>query len=213
MSGDRYIAGHLGDGVIGRLSGEEAHVVSGPERGEFANETYFLTGASALKHLRVTKGPLGDVTGFILMSDGAAESLYDKRKQTLAEAAGQMIQWLDDHPVKTVSTALASNMEELFKAKTTDDCGVVVMRAVDKRAADLQEAPLEFAAEYLGCGLRSVKNRLRFLTLLEQKDGAQATTKELARRLRLSSRTVRAYITDMLGRGLIRREGDRLLIA
>jgi hypothetical protein len=62
---------HIGDGVGAAQAAAGTVAVSLPENGEYANETYFVTGADWLGHLRITPfgGPVGCVT---LMSDGAA---------------------------------------------------------------------------------------------------------------------------------------------
>jgi hypothetical protein len=63
---------HIGDGVgAARLASGEPPPVSLPENGEYANETYFVTGTDWQAHLRFTPiaGPAACVA---LMSDGAA---------------------------------------------------------------------------------------------------------------------------------------------
>ena len=63
---------HIGDGLgVARAAADHAdHVVSLPENGEYANETYFVTGDAWHEHLRVTAIPPGADT-IALMSDGA----------------------------------------------------------------------------------------------------------------------------------------------
>jgi hypothetical protein len=61
---------HVGDGVGVAVGDDGACVVSLPENGEYANETYFVTGDDWEAHLRVT--PIaGPVASVMLMSDGA----------------------------------------------------------------------------------------------------------------------------------------------
>jgi hypothetical protein len=63
---------HIGDGVaVAEPSTEEPPLVSRPENGEYANETYFVTGADWASHLRLLpiERPLRLLA---LMSDGAA---------------------------------------------------------------------------------------------------------------------------------------------
>lgn len=60
----------LGDGLIAASEGgSEWGYVFWPQRGEFANTTYFLTDADALERLSVDSMP-SSVTDFALMSDG-----------------------------------------------------------------------------------------------------------------------------------------------
>jgi hypothetical protein len=61
---------HVGDGVGAALDDAGACTVSLPENGEYANETYFVTGDEWEAHLRidVISGPVASIA---LMSDGA----------------------------------------------------------------------------------------------------------------------------------------------
>lgn len=63
---------HIGDGlgVAQAADAEAAPVVSLPENGEYANETYFFTGELWREHLRLTNFP-APITTLALMSDGA----------------------------------------------------------------------------------------------------------------------------------------------
>lgn len=62
---------HIGDGVGAALAASGGQVVSTPENGEYANETYFVTGDEWREHLRLTAidSPACCVA---LMSDGAS---------------------------------------------------------------------------------------------------------------------------------------------
>ena len=52
-------------------------VLSYPENGMYANETYFFSGPHAAEHLRVRKGFDSGATAVLLTSDGCGDSLYD----------------------------------------------------------------------------------------------------------------------------------------
>ena len=77
---DKYIIGHIGDGVIGGLfnSGKNKvlRVLSIPENGAQINITFFLTDSDAIDHLRIVCGRYVNLCGVILMSDGPEEVLY-----------------------------------------------------------------------------------------------------------------------------------------
>lgn len=79
----RFIAVHLGDGIIA-ARGEDGRVMplSLPERGEGVST--FLTSCLALQpeRLRVMRGT--GLSGFMLMSDGAENSLYCAQGRTLS---------------------------------------------------------------------------------------------------------------------------------
>jgi hypothetical protein len=70
IAGSRLAVGQLGDGaVVARSSKGELQTVTRLQRGEYANETYFLTQEDALEQLQVycVEGP---VEALAVMSDG-----------------------------------------------------------------------------------------------------------------------------------------------
>jgi serine/threonine protein phosphatase PrpC len=121
-----YIAGHIGDGLIGCYLDGNPKVLSFPENGEYSNQTYFTTSETAKDHLRIYKGELSTINGFILMSDGSYDSLFDKSKKKLALANETFFSWMKDsnNSQQKVEEALSSNLESLFTKATTDDCSV-----------------------------------------------------------------------------------------
>jgi serine/threonine protein phosphatase PrpC len=76
----RYIAGHVGDGVIAALYQQgierRVEVLSHPENGDGPNITYFVTDHDAKDHLRLTHGECRQLEGILMMSDGPEEVLY-----------------------------------------------------------------------------------------------------------------------------------------
>lgn len=68
---------HLGDGVGICEYSDGAVVLSPPENGEYANETWFVTDQKWWSRLRVTPFH-GDVSAIALMSDGAESFVMDK---------------------------------------------------------------------------------------------------------------------------------------
>ena len=76
----RYIAGHVGDGVIAALYqrglNRRVEVLSHPENGDGPNITFFVTDHDAKDHLRLTHGECRQLEGILMMSDGPEEVLY-----------------------------------------------------------------------------------------------------------------------------------------
>ncbi|MBQ8341917.1 MAG: protein phosphatase 2C domain-containing protein [Clostridia bacterium] len=76
----RYIAGHVGDGVIAALYqrglDRRVEVLSHPENGDGPNITFFITDHDAKDHLRLTHGECRQLEGILMMSDGPEEVLY-----------------------------------------------------------------------------------------------------------------------------------------
>jgi len=129
IKNDKFIVGHIGDGVIGVLDKDnKITVLSHPDNGEYSNSTFFTTTDSYPDRLRIIKGNIVDSTGFILMSDGADESLYDSRKKELAPVNAEIINWLNVGSSKEVKSALQSNLNEIIKHKTHDDCSLGILK-------------------------------------------------------------------------------------
>jgi len=131
-----WLALHLGDGgIIGKFE-NQALVISTPEKGEFANETWFVTSPDASKHLRVYGSPfnpeLCKPTGFVVFSDGVENSLLDRRNASVAPAVPTMLDWLQEHPADKVSIALEQNINTVFREQSHDDCTIVLMAKPEK---------------------------------------------------------------------------------
>jgi hypothetical protein len=80
-SKNRYIMGHLGDGIIGTYKQSQntdiIETSSFPENGEAANITFFTTNQDVLDHLRISAGTNYQLNGIVLMSDGPEEAFFD----------------------------------------------------------------------------------------------------------------------------------------
>ena len=79
---DKYIVGHIGDGVIGGVFEESEtltiETLSEPHNGGAPNITFFVTDSDAYENLRISSGEAINLRGVILMSDGPAEVMYHK---------------------------------------------------------------------------------------------------------------------------------------
>jgi len=129
IKNDKFIMGHIGDGVIGMLNqDDDLKIISYPENGEYANSTFFTTSTSHKHRLRMLKGTLKSSKGFIMMSDGAEESLFDKRTNTLINSNKNIINWLENNSEKSVEKALLENLEKVITQNTQDDCSIGIMR-------------------------------------------------------------------------------------
>lgn len=129
---DQFIVVHVGDGVIGYVKHGELKVVSGPDNEEFANQTTFVTSSGAVASMRLLRGSLEGVSGFILMSDGPANSLFDHRAKQLAPACLKMIKVVSNAPRRrlkypTYRKQLRRLLETKIRNATKDDCSVGIL--------------------------------------------------------------------------------------
>lgn len=124
---NKFIALHIGDGVIGILDGENLTVLSKPDNGEFANETTFVTSIDAISHLRLYKGDIETVSAFMLMSDGAASGFYNRSSQNLVPILKKIIEAVNILPAEDVERELTENFNETLCKITADDCSLVIL--------------------------------------------------------------------------------------
>ena len=126
---NKYIAGHIGDGIIGAIDENgKAIVISEPENGEFANSTYFTTSENYRFHLRLYKGEVDNYNSFFMMSDGAADCLFHKKEKIFAPAIHSFNRWIEKYDEESINKALLENMINMFPKHTTDDCSFIMCK-------------------------------------------------------------------------------------
>lgn len=135
VSGNRFLGAHVGDGVVGYLKNGELRTASGPDNSEFANQTTFVTSDRALESMRLFRGKLDGVRGFILMSDGTAESLYNPRSGELAVACVRLIDAVGTAPGRQSKTSdykkrLRRLVNVTIRNATKDDCSIGILGRV-----------------------------------------------------------------------------------
>lgn len=127
--GSRFLAGHIGDGVIARIDDAGApHTLSFPDNGEFANSTVFVTDPLAVERFRLIHGSAEvGASGFVLMSDGCTESLYNKRIGVPAAAISKLHAWNLQLSRKKMDAILLANLQQTIAKKSTDDCSLALL--------------------------------------------------------------------------------------
>lgn len=135
---NRYIAAHLGDGLIG-MRGTDSHgyflrTLSCPDNGEYSNETTFTISSDAINRIRVYRGLIRDgascVTGFILMSDGPEVALYRKQDKCLAPACSKLLDAASQVSKRETNRLLHESLDLISSTKTFDDCSIALMSHV-----------------------------------------------------------------------------------
>jgi hypothetical protein len=118
---ERFICGQVGDGRIAQFGANFAETVFAPSKGEFFNETVFITSSNAVEMMRIAQGRTAELRGFAIMSDGAEESLFNRQNQKFAPALERMLGWLDTHSIRKVNKAIHENLTEVLRLRTRDD--------------------------------------------------------------------------------------------
>ncbi|MBR5205212.1 MAG: protein phosphatase 2C domain-containing protein [Bacteroidaceae bacterium] len=127
-NGDRYVIGNLGDGLIGCMNKDgEGRVLSMPEHGKFANQSFFVTQPEAFEHLRIGMGRFDSDCVYFLMTDGSADCLYNFKSGTFAKALTVFCGWTREHNPYDVNNFLRKSMYKLFPQKTNDDCSLAMI--------------------------------------------------------------------------------------
>ncbi len=132
VSRDHFLCAHIGDGVIGYLKEGELRVVSAPDNSEFVNQTTFVTSQNAAQSMRLFRGSLDGVGGFILMSDGAGESLFGVRSRQFAPACSKIIATVGAAPPRRdgrfkFKKQLQKLIDLNVRSATKDDCAIAVL--------------------------------------------------------------------------------------
>lgn len=124
----RYIAGHIGDGVIikAQLPDGEAEIFSNQENDLELNQSYYICRRDAPERLRIQRGKL-EGSGVILMtSDGASDYICAERRrmtefaQKTARATNQMFRFGANSELKSI-------LKEDAAKHSIDDLGFAVL--------------------------------------------------------------------------------------
>lgn len=114
---------HIGDGLAAAepQSAGQACVISLPENGEYANETYFVSGEAWQEHLRVTAIAQASRV-IVLMSDGAAPFVMAKGNADLYRPFMEPVErYLATASASDGSKALAGTLEDPRTYSITGD--------------------------------------------------------------------------------------------
>lgn len=207
---DRFIIAHIGDGVIGYLDDSGLKVASAPNNGEHANETYFLTSSDAIASLKLIKGDCKNISGFVLMSDGTEQSLYNKRTHTLSKAVIKMLQRNVLIENEIMQMQLQGTFENIISNKTYDDCSIALLSREQGMIRSIHNLSLEEK-----CGVYQIydndihcKKRIeRYDEIINMLKKPQ-TCKMISRKIHLSPKYTRKNLIRMLNAGLIKRKNE-----
>ncbi|MBO7426956.1 MAG: protein phosphatase 2C domain-containing protein [Clostridiales bacterium] len=90
----RIICGHIGDGLIVRVSSSGLSPITMPQNGERASSTYFVTASHAADYLRFVKMTTDDIHGIAIMTDGVQDLVYDENSGLVRPVIAKMVDTL-----------------------------------------------------------------------------------------------------------------------
>ncbi|ONI39405.1 hypothetical protein AN639_05455 [Candidatus Epulonipiscium fishelsonii] len=124
---NNFIIGHIGDGVIGYLKNDDMKIASEPQNGEFVNSTIFTTSPDFINNFNLIKGEVGEIQGFVLMSDGSETSLYNKKEKQLSPMVNKIMNLAIENSQDKLEKLLDDTFQSMIKPRTLDDCSIVFM--------------------------------------------------------------------------------------
>jgi hypothetical protein len=204
----RFIIAHVGDGVIGYLDNGTLKTASAPSNGEHANETYFVTSQDAISAMKLFKGSIKDIAGFVLMSDGTEQSLYNKRTNSLSPAIVKLMQRniVLDH--EAMEQQLDASFKKVIIANTQDDCSIAIISCEKGILHSFCTCSIREKSELYGirnCERASAKRTKRYDKILDllQKP---ATCRSLAKKLYLKPLYAKRHLRKLCEAGLVQKE-------
>jgi|GEM_PF-3011829 len=126
--GEKFIAGSIGDGLIGRIGTDDYEVILEPEHGETINASYFVATSDFNRHFRVVRGRFDIGSVYFVLTDGSCDCLYNYRERTYAEALRIFCEWTRKYEHKAVNNALRDVATNLFREVTSDDCAIALIQ-------------------------------------------------------------------------------------
>ena len=135
VSRDNGLLVHIGDGIASAFAISlgangmtiEPQAQSDPENGDYSNETYYVTDAGWLKHLRIM--PIRDPKCLIICTDGAQALLYERNTLSLP-ALTWLLREIGETP-DAASQQLDAFLHDPEAGKRSDDDKTVVLLISD----------------------------------------------------------------------------------
>jgi len=136
----RWVTFHIGDGaIIGRFADNSFRIISIPAKGEYENETFFITMHNAFRYAKANRSRVHgeNLSGIALFSDGLEKVLFDHQTLEVSQAVKNIMMWQDNFDEKTVSAAIKDNIaagrfvidtiDGKLNVLDADDCSLVII--------------------------------------------------------------------------------------
>ena len=204
VCGSRYFIAHIGDGVIGYLKDDEVKVATGPDNGYFANETFFTTTPSTLSRMRIIKGADDGIGGFVLMSDGTENALYNKRTCQLSQGIKRIMRMTLLCPDGSMQELLSETFESAVMNLTHDDCSISIL-VNTKAFPDYYSMTLSEKLDLLqiGCGARDKAKRIRQAGEILHAASKGASAAQIARQIHVKPKHIYRKLDSLIFLGLL----------
>lgn len=208
IKNNQFIIAHIGDGVVGYLKNDEMKIASQPENGEFVNTTVFTTSKDAIMTMKLIKGSLEKIQGFVLMSDGTETSLYSKKERKLADVLKKIMQMSTIISVDKVQEQLEQSFENVIVNATTDDCSIAMLVKRNDDFKGYLKLDNRQKQKLLGLNSSTSKKTIRrYDDILLYLQNNQSIS-QIARRIHLKQKYTKKYIDKLCMLNFIEKNGS-----
>ena len=148
----RMMIGHIGDGLIVRISPSGVSPISMPQNDK-DGKTYFVTAAHADNYMRLLKTTVDDVHAIALMTDGVQDSVYNEEAGLVKPVVAKMAETFKDGREEGEKSILDTVKQYIVGASNASDdasFGVMYFEGTKAPVPDTLEtsaAKFAFSAE------------------------------------------------------------------
>lgn len=203
---DSFIIAHIGDGVIGYLDGNKLKVASAPDNGEFSNETFFVTSPNTINNMRMFKGKINNIAGFVIMSDGTEQSLYNKKNGTLNSAIIKLMQRNLLLTKSAMDSQMKSTFENVIAVKTYDDCSIALLSRENEVLHSYEKLQYnEKCALYnISSKNKAARKRIARYEMVLEHSKTPTTCYAMSRKIHIKPKYARKHLEKLHSIGLLR---------
>ena len=152
----RMMIGHIGDGLIVRISPSGVSPISMPQNDK-DGKTYFVTAAHADNYLRFLKTTVDDIHAIALMTDGVQDSVYNEEAGLVKPVVAKMAETFASGREEGEKSVLDTVKQFIVgSSNASDDASFGVMFFEGTKAPD--PATLESSAEKFASSTETFKD-------------------------------------------------------
>lgn len=159
----RMICGHIGDGIIAKVTGSGLQPIFLPQNGEDASSTIFMTLPDAQDYLRVVRTTIDDTHAVVLMTDGISDMVYDATKLLLMPVVARLAELAalskEESEIQLTQTIRSYIIDA---SPLSDDASIGILYMSGTKAPDQNSLPSdkENCIRNTGDEMRTVQNEI-----------------------------------------------------